>query len=198
MNQKGGVWMSLQYAILGLLSYQPMTGYHLKKMFDESINNFWAASLSQIYRELGTLENKGFLTSEIEKQSDRPDKRIYSITDPGKDAFRNWITSFPEKLSKEKRDEFTLRIFFGSNLSKQELIVQFGRFLKEKQDQLEEIKYLRQMSDQYVGALKLFNGEEIHWRFILRRAYLNLEMSIQWANDCIDELEKDNKNNKDN
>jgi DNA-binding PadR family transcriptional regulator len=67
-----------------------------------NINNFWAASLSQIYRELGALEKKGYLTSEIEKQDDRPDKRIYDITEEGKAAFREWITHFPEKLSKEK------------------------------------------------------------------------------------------------
>ena len=79
--------MSLQYAVLGLLSYRQMTGYDLKKMFDESINNFWAASLSQIYRELGALEGKGYLTSVIEPQDDRPDKRIYSITEAGRAAF---------------------------------------------------------------------------------------------------------------
>ncbi len=182
--------MSLQYAILGLLSYRPMTGYDLKKMFDDSINNFWAASLSQIYRELGALESKGYLVSEIEKQNDRPDKRIYDITGEGKAAFREWITNFPEKLSKEKRDEFTLRLFFGSNLSKQDLIVQFQRFLDEKQQQLKEIEYLRNMSDQYVRDMKLFNGEEIYWKLILRRAFLNLEASVKWANECLEELIK--------
>lgn len=183
--------MSLQFAILGLLSYRSMTGYDLKKMFDESINNFWAASLSQIYRELGVLESKGYLTSEIEKQNDRPDKRIYDITEEGKTAFREWITKFPEKLSKEKRDEFTLRLFFGSNLSKQELIIQLRRFLDEKQRQMKEIEYLRNMSDQYVRDMKLFNGEEVYWKLILRRAFLNLEASIKWAGECIDELMKE-------
>jgi len=105
--------MSLQYAILGLLNYDSMTGYDIKKMFDEAINNFWAASISQIYRELGTLEGKGYLTSVIHQQDDRPDKRIYSITDSGKAAFRSWITNFPEKLAKEKRDEFALEYSLG-------------------------------------------------------------------------------------
>lgn len=182
--------MSLQYAILGLLSYKSMTGYDLKKMFDESINNFWAASLSQIYRELGTLESKGHLTSVIEQQNDRPDKRIYSITETGKIAFKDWITNFPQKLSKEKRDEFSLRIFFGSNLSKEELVLQFRRFLNEKQEQMEEVKSLYQMSEKYIEEMKLFNGEEIYWKFILRRAYLSLEMLIGWANECLDELVK--------
>jgi PadR family transcriptional regulator AphA len=189
---EGGNMISLQYAILGLLSYRQMTGYDLKKMFDDSINNFWAASLSQIYRELGTLENKGYLTSEIEKQNDRPDKRIYGITDGGRDAVREWISNFPEKLSKEKRDEFTLRIFFGSNLTKEELIFQFRRFKEEKQQQLEEIEYFYQISDRYVMDMELFNGEEIYWKLILRRAYLTVEMSIRWAGECIEDLEKMN------
>ena len=180
--------MSLQHAILGLLSYQSMTGYNLKKMFDESISNFWAASLSQIYRELGALENRGLLTSVIERQNDRPDKRIYSITETGKAAFKEWITNFPQKLSKESSDEFTLRIFFGSNLSKEELIMQFRNFIKEKQDYMEKIRGLYQMSEKYVEEMELFNGEEIYWKFVLRRAYLSIEMLTQWANECLDEL----------
>lgn len=182
--------MSLQYAILGLLSYRSMTGYDLKKMFDDSINNFWAASLSQIYRELGTLENKGHLTSVIEKQNDRPDKRIYNITDTGKEAFRDWITNFPQKLSKEKRDEFTLRIFFGSNLSREELIVQFRRFLEETREYQAKVEYFNRISDRYVSEMKLFHGEDIYWKFILRRAALNLETSAKWAEECIGELEE--------
>jgi hypothetical protein len=41
--------------------------------------------------------------------------------------------------------------------------------------------------------MELFNGEEIYWKFILRRVYLTLEMSIGWANECIEELEKNEK-----
>lgn len=182
--------MSLQYAILGLLSYDSMTGYDLKKMFDESINNFWAAGMSQIYRELGALEGKGYLTSVIRQQQDRPDKRIYSITEEGRAAFRKWITNFPEKLSKEKRDEFTLRIFFGSSLSNRQLLEQFRRFVQEKQRQLDEVKSLYGMSEKYVEQLKLFNREEIYWRFVLRRAQLSLEMLMVWANECMDELNR--------
>jgi DNA-binding PadR family transcriptional regulator len=182
--------MSLPYAILGLLNYDSMTGYDIKKMFDESINNFWAASLSQIYRELGTLENKGYLTSVIQQQHDRPDKRIYSITEAGKTEFRYWITNFPQSLSKETRDEFTLRIFFGSYLSKEELIKQFQRFINEKLKHMEELKVLYEMSEKYAKEIKLFNGEETYLKFVLRRAELTLETLIDWANECIDELNK--------
>ena len=180
--------MSLQYAILGLLNYDSMTGYDIKKMFDNGINNLWAASISQIYRELSTLEGKGRLTSVIQQQDDRPDRRIYSITDSSRAAFRSWITNFPEKFSKEKRDEFSLRIFFGSNLSRDELVNQFERFIDEKQRYLDEINYLYKISDKYVQKMKLFNNEDMYWRFILRRAQMTLDTLISWAQECIEEL----------
>lgn len=64
--------MSLPHAILGLLTYQPMTGYDLKQVFDTSINHFWSAHQSQIYRELAALESKGQVTSQIEPQEGTP------------------------------------------------------------------------------------------------------------------------------
>lgn len=182
--------MSLQYAILGLLQYNAMTGYDLKKLFDKSIKNIWAASLSQIYRELGTLESRGCVKSVIQHQNDRPDRRIYSITESGEADFADWISDFPKKLSKEIRDEFSLRVFFGSNLQKEDLIKQFQNFINEKQKNIEELESIEKYSEKYVSELKLNNGEEIYWKLILKRAYMNLETSIAWASDCINELSK--------
>lgn len=186
--------MSLQFAILGLLEYKSMTGYDLKKIFDESINNFWAASLSQIYRELGTLENKGYLASVIQPQNDRPDKRIYNITEAGKTAFKEWIANFPQRVSKEARDEFTLRVFFGSHLSKEDLIKQFQRFKDEKLSDLEKTKSLNELSVKYTEEMQLFNNEELCWKFVLRRARLTLDMLIHWADECIEDLRSEEAN----
>ena len=185
--------MALRYAILGLLNYQDVTGYDLKKMFDDSIRNFWYASLSQIYRELNALEEKEYVSSAIQPQLDRPDKRIYSITEAGKVAFKQWITNFPEKLSKEKRDEFSLRLFFGSNLTRNELITQFERLIDEKKQQLDEVSSFLCLTDYYTQKLALFGGEELYWKLILRRATMNINTTINWAQECIAELKGDKK-----
>ena len=55
--------MSLKHGLLGLLNYGPMTGYELDKAFKASLSFFWQAKASQIYRELGTMEQNGWLTS---------------------------------------------------------------------------------------------------------------------------------------
>lgn len=33
-----------RYAVLGMLSLGPMSGYDIKKVIEESINNFWQES----------------------------------------------------------------------------------------------------------------------------------------------------------
>lgn len=52
--------MSLEHILLGLLR-EPASGYDLKKLFDERIDYFWAAELSQIYPTLKRLEQRGWI-----------------------------------------------------------------------------------------------------------------------------------------
>lgn len=187
--------MSLSNAVLGMLTYSPMTGYNLGKIFGSSINYTWTASLSQIYRELDALEKKGYVNSSIEKQDDRPDKRIYCITEDGKAAFGKWIIDFPDTFSTLKRDDFALRIFFGSKVGDQELIKQFKRFVQERQNfnkmMTEGKKYISEMSktvmkDEKGASIK---ENELYWRFIAKRAMMTNQVLIQWAEECIEELE---------
>ena len=75
--------MSLEYAILGFLNYRPLSGYDLKKVFDNSVRHFWPADQSQIYRTLAKLAEQGHVEQEIVRGLDRPDRKEYRIT-PGR------------------------------------------------------------------------------------------------------------------
>jgi DNA-binding PadR family transcriptional regulator len=183
--------MALRYAVLGLLNYSAMSGYDLNKLFEDSINNFWHASMSQIYRELNALEEDGLLTSKMLRQQDKPDKRVYSITPEGRAAFEEWLNDFPEKPVKRTRDEFSLRLFFGGSMDKPMHIAEFGRFREEKQGNLARIDELTRMTKEYARRLALFGNEEIYWRFILKKARMSLEAAIAWADECIEELKED-------
>jgi PadR family transcriptional regulator, regulatory protein AphA len=183
--------MSLQHALLGLLNYSDMTGYDLKKMFDESISNFWYASVSQIYRELNMLEKNGFLSSVIKPQADRPDRRVYSITEKGKASFYDWMRNFPEKFSREKRDEFSLRIFFGSVLTEEQLLQEFEQLIGEKRKQLKEVDAYRKLKEEYRQKIPLVAREEKFLNYIFRHAEMSLQATIAWAEDCIEDLKKE-------
>ena len=187
--------MSLSYAILGLLNYSPMTGYDIKKIFDKSIIEVWAASLSQIYRELSTLNKKGYVSSTIKKQEDRPDKRIYKITQQGKNVFLSWLNNFPDILSYPKRDEFMLRIFFGSKLERKQLINEFERFIIQKKQHIKTLKELEENLDRFSNQLQIESKEteELFWHFTIKRGQMTLEVLIEWAEECIKEIENNSK-----
>lgn len=180
--------MSLRSGILGLLTKGPTTGYGLKKVFDQSIGYLWTASLSQIYRELGTLEKKGLIRSAIEEQDDKPDKKIYTITDDGKKTFVEWLTDFPENLSSVKRDDFMLRIFFGADLEKEQLIDQLERFIKQKQNYIVLLDQLWAANQEKKTAET--EKEMLFWHFTIRRAKMTLDTAITWARECILQLKE--------
>jgi DNA-binding PadR family transcriptional regulator len=137
---------------------------------------------------LGILEEKQYVTSHIEQQSERPDKKVYTITAAGKDAFDNWVKDFPQKTSKITRDEFLVRIFFGSKLSKAELINQFEQYVERKMNERETIiKEINRKINRYSIEF-VSNTEKLYWGFIEKRAQMTNDMAIKWAKECIKEL----------
>ena len=68
--------MSLRHAILGFLNYKPFSGYDLKKVFDTSVQHFWPADQSQIYRTLSRLADAGLVEVQVVEQQQRPDRKV--------------------------------------------------------------------------------------------------------------------------
>jgi PadR family transcriptional regulator, regulatory protein AphA len=186
--------MSLNYALLGLLSITPMNGYSIKAFFDEAINSVWHAELSQIYRELEALEQKGLLSSTIEQQRDRPNKRLYRATDEGKRSFMDWLSSPPLKFDMPKRDEFMLRLLFGSMAGPEVAKKEFRLFI----DQMWRVRArsgegsnlaARFPDDPVMAKADQVCRDDMYCRFIHRRAAMTSETLIAWAQECLAELE---------
>src|SRR5512139_1650768 len=102
--------MSLEFAILGFLNYHPYTGYDLKKIFDSSIRHFWPADQSQIYRTLAHLTDQGYVEMEKIPQADRPDRKVYHITDGGRAELLRWLSASPPLG--EPRSAPLVQVFF--------------------------------------------------------------------------------------
>ena len=96
--------------ILGLLAFEPRTGYEIKQVTDQSTRFFWGASYGQIYPELRRLETDGLVESREEPRGRVP-RRIYSLTTAGRSALDAWLGEADE--SYEVRDEGLLKLFFG-------------------------------------------------------------------------------------
>jgi PadR family transcriptional regulator AphA len=137
-----------KYAILGILSLGPMSGYDIKKVFEKSIGNFWSESYGQIYPILKVLVDEGFATSSVEKQVGKPDRHVYSLTDPGRDELCRWLVE-PVR-DQIGRIEIALKLFFGHQVSLADNIRQVKRF-KEMRNQ--EILALRASEERLKAEL---------------------------------------------
>lgn len=63
-----------QYALLGLLSMGPMSGYDMKQLSEWSVGHFWREGYGQIYPSLKRLTEVGLVKRKTERNAGRPDQ----------------------------------------------------------------------------------------------------------------------------
>lgn len=129
--------ITLSYALLGLLARDSLSGYDLAQYMKKRVDLMWKALPSQIYPELARLEAQGFVTHQVVEQLDhRPDKKVYAITDTGREALRQWVTTAtpPSAI----RDEFVLKAYSLWLADPQEALMCFREHEQAHQQQLEK------------------------------------------------------------
>ncbi|MGZ9584124.1 PadR family transcriptional regulator [Paenibacillus marinisediminis] len=94
---------TLSYGLLGLLARESYSGYDLMLR----IQPFWQAKHSQIYPLLAKLEREGYVQFVRIEQRDKPDKKVYSLTDVGRQAVLDWLEEPPAEQA--TRDELSLK-----------------------------------------------------------------------------------------
>ncbi|MDU2241507.1 MAG: DUF4180 domain-containing protein [Paenibacillus sp.] len=111
--------MSINYAILGMLSARSLTGYDLKKIIQDSPFMPWSGNNNQIYKALVELLEEGWVTNEVHHQDSAPSKKIYTITDAGREELKAWVLSPPELP--EFKNTFLVRLAWADSLGSSEL-----------------------------------------------------------------------------
>lgn len=181
----------LKYALLGLLQYQPMTGYELKQFMDTSTSNFWHAKLSQIYVTLKALEQDGLVASDVQEQASRPDRRVYTITPQGTQEVDKWLQDVDvERL--QLKDPFLLKLFFSARVDKENLLIQL-RIQRDMHQKLlnqyqSETKATIENVRQNVPQLK---RDTLFWGLTLRSGELIEEATIRWLDEAIETINKE-------
>ena len=70
--------------LLGLLSERPLHGYEIKQIIAQRMANIAQVAPGTIYYTLKKLEKRGLITSSSERMGNRPERRVYEITGPGR------------------------------------------------------------------------------------------------------------------
>ena len=169
--------MSLSHAILGFLDYQPMTGYDLKKYFDQSVAHFWSATQSHIYKALENLEKEGMVESEVILQEGKPNRKQYKMTEAGQAELRRWVsTPLPVEA---KREAWLIQVFFAHHLDNQEIASLFENRIERLRRSLAECRrvqeHIEKNSDH--GRRKRLEGL---WQLTLNYGIQYYENEINW------------------
>jgi DNA-binding PadR family transcriptional regulator len=100
--------VSLGHATLASLLDGEASGYELAKRMDISVANFWHALPTQIYAELRRLEAAGLVAGREVPQEGRPDKRLFTLTEEGRDALLEFTRRTPRPTA--VKDELLIQI----------------------------------------------------------------------------------------
>jgi PadR family transcriptional regulator AphA len=176
----------LKYALFGFLNYAPMTGYELEHFINVSTGNFWQAKLSQIYTTLKKLEENGAVTSQIEPQEGRPDRRVYTLTDEGRADLLEWLAQPIVKETASKKDELLLKLFFARPAGKNAILTLLRVQRNLHQRELE--RYTREAPaaiTQMVAQNPQLSADAVLWEATRRFGVLYEEMYLRWIDETL-------------
>ncbi len=177
--------MSLSHAILGFLNRTPMTGYELKtRCFDRTASHFWTADQAQIYRTLERLEAKVFLTSQIEVQRGRPDRKVYSITADGHEALKDWLAQ-PRSLP-AVRDPFLVQLFFSGELPEEDIVELLRSARDDHQKRLDGLRDETRHASVRLRRTARQRRDSSVQDMTLSSAIARTRTTIDWLDECIE------------
>jgi PadR family transcriptional regulator AphA len=167
-----------EYAVLGLLSFGPASGYELHPLAGRSLDYFWRPAKSKIYAALPRLAEQGFARVRAFEQVGRPDKHVYTLTVAGRRTLRRWLNdeALPAMVV---RNGLLLKLFFGDEAEEGNV----RRALEEARERataqlaaLQQIETRIDADADFYPYLTLLHGIE------------DAESTVRWATDALERL----------
>lgn len=181
--------MLIEYAILGLLSLNSLSGYDIKKMFEGSAALYWSGNNNQIYKALIKLHEQGWVSRETQIQEAGPARKIYSITESGLVELRRWVFANPEVP--QVKNSFLIQLAWADSLDSNELDNLLERYESELRMQLAMLNFQKQQSnispsgvprDAYINVLSARTPRETFlWNMILENWLSYYQAELNWV-----------------
>ncbi len=169
-----------KYAILGILSFGPQSGYDIKKKIESSTSNFWSESYGQIYPILKQFVTQGLATQSIQPQIGKPDRHVYILTDKGLMQLQQWLTEPVEPQI--DRIEILLKLFFGERTTVTDNIRHIEQFRNQQQQLLQKYQVIAETAPE---------ADKINTSYWLMTASYKLHVTqalISWSEETLAKL----------
>ncbi len=159
----------LELAALGLLLKRPLHGYLLKQQLERFMSGCISVNYGAIYPLLKRLEKQGYIQTQELVDGDS-NRKIYQITESGRDRWRQAMLAHPRESWVNSRSRFIIKFFFFSQLEPKERIKLMQSRLMTCQLRLENRE--AQIVEQ--------DNEDTYQAIALQRHLANLRFEIEW------------------
>ncbi len=171
--------MALAHTILTILANTPSSGYDISKRFEERISCFWQASQQQIYRELAKLEQRSWVRHETIPQAGKPDKKIYHLTEAGRQEWLHWFATPTEPTP--IREDLLVKVLAGPHVTPEQLraVIHQRRSLHARQ--LQQLQAFEAEHQQIPHP-----GLQEQFRYLTLRRGLRYEQNwLEWCDEVL-------------
>lgn len=180
--------MSLRFALLGLLARESLTGYDLTKRFDSTVGFFWSAKHSQIYPELANLTQEGLVTFELVTQTSKPNKKIYTITEEGRNALRSWIDTPGDRRT--VKDPLLMRIWVVGMIDPELALRQLREVAAEYEKRGVQLIQMEAMAREHGSDKTTPDNEGLGAYLTLKCGLMQHQAYSEWLNWAVGQLER--------
>jgi PadR family transcriptional regulator AphA len=168
-----------RYAVLGMLSLGPMSGYDVRRLIGESIGHAWSESYGQVYPALRSLAGEGLATVETEEQEGRPNRKVYTITEAGLEELRRWVAGPIEP--RPRRNELLLKLFFGRHVPASHFVGVVEQVREQQARALEEFA----AAEEDAPPEDRESPDFPYWTMTLRFGRLIGEATLRWCDETL-------------
>jgi DNA-binding PadR family transcriptional regulator len=167
------------FALLGLLSLGPQSGYDLKQLSSWSVGHFWREGYGQIYPALKAMTAAGLIRRKTERTSGRPDRHVYSLTAAGRKKLNHWLGQ--PVVDEVPRNELLLKLFFGGlspvSVSREHI----AECRRRSESELVEYGAVRKRIEKECGD----DPQKLFWLMTLSYGECMAEAAIQWSDKTL-------------
>ncbi|GHA82934.1 PadR family transcriptional regulator [Streptomyces chryseus] len=168
----------MRLPLLALLAQGPAHGYELKQGLEQLLGAAYPQpNVGQIYVTLGRLEKSGLIEGEEIAQSNRPNKKIYRLTDAGREALHVW---FEDPTDEPRvRDEFFMKLALAPASGMADQVTLINKQRRQYLNTLRDLSKLAAAEDRDNRISQL----------LIEGAMLHLQADLDWLERCQEELE---------
>lgn len=169
------------FVILGLLCYEPMSGYALKATIAATVGHFWQESYGQLFPTLKALNDDGLVALCAQSVGGRV-RKVYAITPAGRAALFAWLAEPPQ--ASPVRNELLLKVFLASMGTADDLRAHLLTAQREARAQIAALSAIRNA----VEAESATEHQRRCWLLTVDFGLRGAEGALAWAEQALADL----------